>query len=59
VVLALAALPTVGAFVVRMYVFPEFLLYGPGTGVYVVTGGAMVAAIASSRMRRSGLVKVH
>jgi len=32
VVLALAALLTVGAFVVRMYVLPEFCLYGSGSG---------------------------
>jgi hypothetical protein len=53
VVLALAALLTVGAFVVRMYVLPEFLLYGPGTGVYLVAAGAVMAATAGVRVRKA------
>lgn len=57
VVLALAALLTVGAFVVRMYVLPEFLLYGPGIGVYLVAAGAVVAAAASVRVRKAALSK--
>lgn len=57
VVLALAALLTVGTFVVRMYVFPEFLLYGPGIGVYLVGAGAVVAAAASVGVRKTARSK--
>jgi hypothetical protein len=52
VMLALATLLTVGAFVLRMYVFPAFLLYGPEIGVYLVSGGAILAALSSWRVRR-------
>jgi hypothetical protein len=40
---------TVAAFVLRMYVFPEFLLYGPKVGVYAVVVGAVVGIAGSVR----------
>jgi hypothetical protein len=52
VLLALIVLATVGAFYVRMYVFPEFLLYGPGFGLVLVAAGGLIALAASLRLRR-------
>jgi hypothetical protein len=49
-----AAFSTLGMtllWVIRMYVLPEFFLYGPGFGLYLVALGALVAAIASPWLR--------
>lgn len=39
------------AWVVRMYLVPEFLLYGPAFGVFLVLAGGVVAALASPTLR--------
>ena len=46
--LLLAALVVVivAGFVLRMYVFPEFLLYGPNVGVYTAAIGGVIGGAA-------------
>jgi hypothetical protein len=51
IALALLALLAVAAYLVRTYGVPEFFAYGPDLGVYIVAGGAAVAAVASWRLR--------
>ena len=51
VTMALAAIVVTVLFVGRTYVFAVTLMYGPGTGIYLVVLGAVVAAIAGFRLR--------
>lgn len=53
VALAVSAVLAVAVYLVRTYILPEFFTYGPDLGVYVVAGGAVVAAFASWQLPRS------
>lgn len=50
IALALVALLAVAAYVLSAHVFPDFDTRGPRLGVFVVAGGAAMAAAASARL---------
>lgn len=52
--MAAAALVVVAVFLARTYVFADFLMYGPGGGVYLVVTGAVVALVSAVRLRVPG-----
>jgi hypothetical protein len=48
---SVAAIGVATLWALRMFVFADLGLYGPGVGVYLVTIGGLVAAIASPSLR--------
>jgi hypothetical protein len=53
---AVAAIVVAALFVGRTYVL-EPLMYGPGTGIYLIVLGAVVAAIAGLRLRGASYIE--
>ena len=52
--LVVLELAVIGAHIARAYVFPEYKVYGPETGLVVVVAGAVLSGVAAWRLPHHG-----